>query len=771
VTSLNGVEGLSELYEFTAGFKSRDPNIDCQALIGEVCSIAMEAQMGITRHFSGQIVRASALGQRGEHWYYEVILAPKLWHASRCSDFKIWQNLDVRGIVDAVLAQNALRYEWRLKNSYKTWEYLVQYNETDFAFISRMLEHEGIYYWFEHGEAGETLILGDHFSTHEPFGGYARIPFYPPDAARADEDHYFSWQSARVPEPGRFVHSDYDFKRPSLDLTTEHSDPRGHLFDQYEIFAYPGDYAERQDGTAYASARLEALQRQQDTIELEGDVRGAIPGRRFELYKHPRTDQNRDLLITRAVYQAVNNDYESVALAGGGSAGGGSHFNVKIHAIPAARQYRPDLRTPKPRTRGPETARVVGPGEIHTDQYGRVKVHFPWDRHGKNDGSDSGWIRVAYPWSGSNFGSIHIPRVGQEVIVDYEHGDPDRPIITGRVYNAEQMPPWDLPANKTQSGILTRSSPGGGVSNANALRFEDAQGAEQVWLHAERNQDIEVEVDETHSVGQNRTKTIGKDETTTVHQHRTETVDGNETITIHQNRTETVDQDETITIHQNRTETVDQNETITIHQNRTETVDMDETISIHQNRTETVDMDETITIHQNRTKTVDLDETSTISMNRNKTVGLNETDDIGQNWKITVGQNKNETIAMGYMQNVGLGRLEDVGLGYNLNVGLGYMINVGAAMMVDVGAAQMVNVGINQTTNIGKSQNTKAGQDITFTAGKSITLKVGAASLVMKSDGTIRFEGKQYVSKMKSKTTIVTTGGDTNIKGNKINEN
>ncbi|MDR1064331.1 MAG: type VI secretion system tip protein VgrG [Azoarcus sp.] len=528
-TTLKGKEALSSLYEFTLGLESDDPDIDCQALIGEVAAVELEAQEGGKRYFSGQIVKVSAKGQRGRHWAYEAILAPKLWHASRRADFKIWQNLTVRDIVNEVLNDNALRFEWRLKNAYKIWEYLVQYDETDLAFIGRLLEHEGIYYWFEHGEGGETLILGDHFSVHETFGGYENIPFYPPDEARTEEDHYFGWCAGREPESGRFQHRDYDFKRPSKDLTAEHSDPRGHLFDQYEIYAYPGNYIEPGDGRAYAMARLEALQRKQDVIELKGRVRGAVPGSRFTLYNHPRADQNRDLLITRADYDVRNNTYE-----GGAEETGGSHFEVTIEAIPAGRQYRAEQTTPKPRTRGPETAVVVGPAgsEIHTDPYGRVKVHFHWDRYGQKDGKDSCWIRVSYPWAGTNFGGIHIPRVGQEVIVDFEHGDPDRPIVTGRVYNAEQMPPWDLPANSTQSGLLTRSSPRGTPGNANAIRFEDAKGGEEVWIHAERNQRIEVESCESHSVGANRSKSIGQDEMTAVGRDRIQTVGGKHVETV-----------------------------------------------------------------------------------------------------------------------------------------------------------------------------------------------------------------------------------------------
>ncbi|MDR2881502.1 MAG: type VI secretion system tip protein VgrG [Azoarcus sp.] len=503
-TSLGGTEALSDLYAFTLVLESKQSGIDGQSLIGEVCAVELEAQRGVKRHFSGQIVKVSACSKEDRHWKYVVSIAPKLWHASRRADFRIWQNKSVPEITDEVLQQNALRYEWRLKNPYRKWEYLVQYGETDLNFLSRLFEHEGIYYWFEHGPGGETLILGDHFSTHEPFGGYESIPFYSPDVSRPDEDHYSEWSVSREPEPGRYQHRDYDFKQPSKEMTTEFVDPRGHLFDQYEIYDYPGNYIEPSDGTAYATARLEALQSQQDIIQLVGRVRGATPGTLFTLNKHPVVAFNREYMITRAHYAASNSDYE------GAGKGDEAYFNVGIEALPADRQYRSLPKTPKPRTRGPETAVVVGPAgsEIHTDQYGRVKVHFHWDRYGKKDGEDSCWIRVSYPWAGSKFGGINIPRIGQEVIVDHEYGDPDRPFITGRVYNAQQMPPWELPANKTQSGLMSRSSPGGGSDNTNAIRFEDAKGKEEMWVRAERNRRLEVKKDESTWIGNDRTQQV-----------------------------------------------------------------------------------------------------------------------------------------------------------------------------------------------------------------------------------------------------------------------
>jgi type VI secretion system secreted protein VgrG len=327
---------------------------------------------------------------------------------------------------------------------------------------------------------------------------------------------------------------------------------------------------------------------------------------------------------------------------------------------------------------------------------GRVKVHFHWDRYGKKDGNDTCWVRVSQPWAGKNFGFQAIPRIGQEVIVDFLEGDPDQPIITGRVYNAGQMTPWELPANKTQTGVLTRSTSGGNYETANAIRFEDKKGAEQLWFRAEKDQLTEVEHDEDKWVGNDRRKTI------------------------------------------------DGHETTVVHKNRTETVDLNETITIHQNRTEEVDLDEKITIHKNRTERVDLDEKISIGMNRSEDVGVNETIKIGANRTENVGGNQSETVAMADMQNVGLAKM--------LNVGLGYSINVGAAMNTLVGGFKMEQVGLYKSVTVmggdystsvpSGTKKISAGKDIELVATDEIRLTVGKSTLVMKKDGTINLNGK-----------------------------
>ena len=275
------------------------------------------------------------------------------------------------------------------------------------------------------------------------------------------------------------------------------------------MFDYPGGYTKTGDGEQLVRTRLEELQSRWERGRGETNARGVAVGALVKLEKHPRADQNREYLVVSANYDLSYTEYEAMETPG-------ATYHCSFTALSSKEPFRPQRTTPVPIVQGPQTAVVVGPkgDEIYTDKYGRVKVQFHWDRYGKSDENSSCWIRVSHPWAGKNWGMVAIPRIGQEVVVDFLEGDPDRPIITGRVYNAEQMPPYDLPANKTQTGIKTRSSKGGSGANFNEIRFEDKKGSEQLYIHAEKNQDIVVENDETHSVGHDRKKTIDHDETT-----------------------------------------------------------------------------------------------------------------------------------------------------------------------------------------------------------------------------------------------------------------
>lgn len=672
--SMRGTERLGRLYCYDVELLSTCNDVDPNALLGKHATVKLQLPGGATRHVDGCVTRFALAGSHGRFARYAMQLRPWAWLLTRTADCRIFQSQTVPEIVQAVFAKYPdAAFELRLTGSYEPWVYCVQYRETDFNFVSRLAEQEGWYWYFRHEAGKHTLVLSDSPAAHDPYPGYASIGFVADNRSGSTEkERIVDWSPSAEIQSGRYVIDEYDFTQPATELQQRTAQPRPHEQSQHEIFDWPGDYDSRTEGDTYVRVRMEELQAQHERVSAVTNARGIAAGCNFTLKGHPRADQNKAYLVVATHLDLASNEHEA-----GDSAG--ASFTASFEAIPATTQYRSPRETPKPLIHGVQTAVVVGPPgeEIHTDEYGRVKLHFHWDRYGRFDGSDSCWIRVSMPWAGKNFGGISLPRIGQEVIVEYLEGDPDRPVVTGRVYNAEQMPPWELPANKTQSGMLSRSTLGGKYSHANAIRFEDKKGEEQLWLHAEKDQLTEVEHDEDKWVGNDRRKTI----------------DGHETSVIHKNRTETVDQNETITVHQNRTETVDGNETITIHQNRKERVDINENISIGANRTEKVGANETVKI------------------------GANRTHKIGANHKISVGANKIETVKLTYTETTGIAKIETIGAAYMLNVGATWMSNVGFMHAHNVGMTYKVTV------------------------GKSYSNEVGAASHKMDSEGNIILQG------------------------------
>ena len=616
----------------------------------------------------------------------------------------------------------------------------VQYRETDFNFVSRLMEEEGIYYYFDHQDGRHVLKLVDSSSVHKALEHKATIAYYPPGKeTRADEEFIHACTFNQNVRPGSVAHTDFDFTKPKADLTAKAKLIEKHERADYEIFDYPGEYLQADDGEHYARARVDELHSDFDRGELECNVREIAVGRTFNFTNAPRRDQEQEYLIVGAQYQLQDNAYES-------SSDEGASYHCQFTVQPRRQQFRPARITPAPTVSGPQTALVVGPAgeEIWTDKYGRVKVQFHWDRYGKKDENSSCWIRVATQWAGATWGMVSIPRIGQEVVVDFLEGDPDQPLITGRVYNADQMPPYALPANKTQTGIKTRSSTGAGGANFNEIRFEDKQGSEQLFLHAEKNQDIEVEKDESHWVGQDRKKTIDRDETTLVKQDRTETVNRDETITIHGRRQETVDKNEIITIHQNRTETVDKDETITIHGMRTEQVDKTENITIVMDRTEHVKGSEAINIDGSRNETVKGTETIHIVQDRTENVDAAE--------KVTIKSTRNLDVGSDETIKVGGGRTDSVKNDETITVG---------------GTRSAAITGDDIVTN----------KSLSVTAKETITFKVGSASITMNHDGTIQIQGKDITVNGRDITVtgsgdiVKKAGGNMTLKAKKIMHN
>ncbi|GAB2882383.1 type VI secretion system spike protein VgrG1b [Uliginosibacterium flavum] len=637
LSSLSARETLGQISEFHLFGLSDTPDIDIDALLGKQGSIRITLPDGGERFFTGYFTRFAHAGTHGRFQSYEAVLRPWPWFLTRTTDCRIFQNKTVPEIIKEVFADHSVA-ELRdaLSSSYAQREYCVQYRETDFDFIARLMEEEGIYFFFEYAKDKNVLVLADAYSAHNPVPGDANFEFVDNDRARREaSDHITDWHFARAVQPGKTRSIDYDFKRPKVKLDAKSSHPRSHAQAEHEIFDYPGEFVVQSDGDHLARTRLDEIQSQHEVAHARTNARSIGCGMLFKLSGHVRRDQNREYLVT-ACYTHLQ--AEGLETSDGAE---GSSYTSEITTLASAQDFRPPRLTPRPFVRGIQTAVVVGPAgdEIYTDKYSRIKVQFHWDRLGKNDENSSCWMRVAQPWAGKNWGFISIPRIGQEVVVEFLEGDPDRPLITGSVYNGDQMPPYDLPANMTQSGIKSRSSKGGTPENFNEIRFEDKKGSEQVFIHAEKNQDIEVENDETHWVGHDRKKTVDHDENVEVKNNRTEQVGVNEDITIGNNRTEKVGVNETITIGVNRTEQVGSNQSVTIGATDTLTVATQRTHTVGINETITVGAAQEVTIGAARVLTVGANQTTNIGNNLSLDVGSNRSSNIGQNDQLDVGKN------------------------------------------------------------------------------------------------------------------------------------
>ncbi|HED1243000.1 TPA: type VI secretion system tip protein VgrG [Enterobacter bugandensis] len=521
---LSGREAMSESFALTLTVLGTDARIDRSKLLGQPVTVTIPTQNLLTsRYINGKITRVavSAVELTGTRYaVYQLTVEPDLWPMKRDRNLRIFQGQTVPQIVKTLLGEHQVNVEDKLTGSYRVWDYCVQYQESSLDFISRLMELEGIAYHFRHEADKHTLVLTDAATQHQPFSGYDVIPYHQtPSGGSTDEEGISQWALEDSVTPGIYSLDDYDFRKPNAWLFQAQQNPASPKPGSIDVYDWPGRFVDKGHGEFYARIRQERWQVEHQQIQATATAAGIAPGHTFTLTNAPFFSDNGEYLVTAAGYHFEENRYAS----GEGETIHRTDFTV----IPSAVVYRPAQSTAWPRTYGPQTAKVVGPkGEsIWTDKYGRVKVKFHWDRLAKGDDTSSCWVRVSSAWAGQGYGGVQIPRVGDEVVVDFINGDPDRPIITGRVYNDASMPPWALPAAATQMGFMSRTK-GGSVDNANALRFEDKAGAEQVWIQAERNMDTSVKNDETHSVGGARSHYVKKNELHRVEANQTQAVKG-----------------------------------------------------------------------------------------------------------------------------------------------------------------------------------------------------------------------------------------------------
>ncbi|MCI0464063.1 MAG: type VI secretion system tip protein VgrG [Gemmataceae bacterium] len=547
IESLEGTEGMSQLFRFQLVLVSEKRDIALNDLVGQNVTLALELAGRQFRFINGFVSRFSQgdVDTRVAHYYMEVV--PWLWFLTRTTDCRIFQKKTVPDIIQQIFKDLGFTdFRPALQGSFEPREYCVQYQETDFNFISRLAEEEGIFYFFEHENGKHTLVLSNDPGVHQPVPNQPRARYAYLQGGNQEVDAISRWHLDQEFRSGLFSLTDYYFQAPSNDLlVSAPSAVKVANNSAFELYSYPGYFAKRfdgddkvgkvrPDGERTAKLGMQAEEALHKVVNGAGACRAFVPGFRFELIEHRRADFNGPYVITQVSHSATNN-------LGNGE---GSTYDNTFTAIPAAVPFRPERVSPRPFIRGAQTARVVGlPGEeIDTDKYARIKVQFHWDREGQNNQDSSCWIRVGTPWAGKQWGMIHIPRIGQEVIVAFLEGDPDQPIVVGSVYNAEHMPPYELPANKTQSGVKSRSSLQGTPANFNEIRFEDKKGKEEIHIHAERALTTTVEASESRNVGANQSITIANNRSVTVgtdpkgdpHQNGkvTETIFGDTSITI-----------------------------------------------------------------------------------------------------------------------------------------------------------------------------------------------------------------------------------------------
>ena len=671
--ALDASESLSRDFSYVVEVLSDSATIALASVMGKMVTVELVREDGSLRYFNGHVFEFRFIRTDGGFAFYEMVLEPWLSHLRLRYNNVAFHGVTVAALTDKVFEDYLMRdYKLAASGADPAITYICQHNESDHNLLHRHWEQLGWHYRYEHRADGHTLWLSDDSSAGKPIDGdISSMPFQH-QAGSLEDDGVHDWSTVRRMAPGKMTVASFNFKNPRSARAGGDSLNRQGPVPQLEVYENTGSYGFRDidDGEVLARRRMDEFDAKGQLFEAQGNDRTAQPGRWFSLSGHfgagSAGKAATEYLILSVRHHASNN-YQHGRNAT-------SHYSNSFSCIERSIPWRPgrNFHSRTPRIYGVQTATVVGPPgeEIHTDGYGRVKVQFHWDRLGKFDDRSSPWIRVVSNWAGPNFGHISMPRVGMEVVVQFLDGNVSMPLIIGCVYNQRNMPPWDLPASKTQSGMLSRSSKTGTAAHANALRFEDRKGAEELWLHAEKDQRLEVEHDESHWVGNDRRKTV----------------------------------------------------------------DRDETVQVKRDRTETVGRDETISIHNNRTEQVDRHETITIGGNRSKTVYKNAKDYIQKNWSVRVSKTKTETIDMAYLQNVGMGRMENVGLGYSLNIGLGMHTVVGLNQTTRVGKKVHLIAGEELEITVGSAALLMKSDGKIFLNGTQISIEASGPLQILGHD-------------------------------------
>jgi type VI secretion system secreted protein VgrG len=707
-----GTEAISQLFQFQLDLVSENDSIKFQDIVGQNVTLRISDPNGVERHWNGFVSRFAQGPQEQRFGTYRADMVPWLWFLTRTADCRIFQNQKAPDIIRKIFADLKFQdFEFRLYGDFSTRDYCVQYRETDLNFVSRLMEEEGMYYYFQHQDGKHMLIVANDPAAHEPCPNQKTARYDLRSGNVTYEDVVTEWHHTEEFRPGAWAQTDYNFETPSTSLAVAVNGKN-----PYEIYEYPGEYRVRGEGDKLARIRLQEQTVPAMIHEGSSGCRHFTPGFQFTLKDHHRNDLNQQYLITAVRHSAKQSDYDAR-----GTGDSELSYQNSFESIPFATPFRPQRVTPHPFVQGCQTAVVVGPGgeEIYTDKYGRVKVQFHWDREGKKNENSSCWVRVSHPWAGQGWGAISIPRIGQEVIVDFLEGDPDQPIIVGRVYNAEQMPPFGMPGGAVVSGIKSNSTKGGG--GYNEISLNDTKGTELINVHAQYDQQKKVEHDERVFVGNDRTEQVGRDEK----------------ITIGNDKAELVKRDRRLEVDCDKWEKVVRDTSILVGRNHDEKIDGAMDIMVGSTLTESV------------------------LINYSETVGGAMEFTVGGLIAITAGGALAETVGLQKTESIGAGSSESVGTNKSLDVGANLSETVGKNKTVDVAKDLTESVGGQHKETVTKEYIVEA-KKIQLVADSEINIKTGSAEVVMKKNGDITIKGGKINIK---------GSGDVTLKGSSIKEN
>lgn len=549
----SGSERINDLFEFRVTALVEGGRADLDSLLGQNVCVEVDTVALTKRYINGMVIGAHYLGvePKPEAHFYELQLRPWFWLLGQRQNSRIFHDLSPTDIIKKVLGDyggaEGSEYRFQLNGTYPTLEYTVQYRETDLDFVRRLLEEYGINFHFDMREDGHILMMSDSADAFEPLPEVSRI--YKPVMRQnvSSDEHFSEWLPRRVVTTGAVRLMDYDFKRPALNLEAREERPLGYGHSELESYDYPGNHLSQTEGRQLARRRVEAFRSGDTVYDAQGDVLCLAAGMKVTLTEHPDDDMNAEYICTGMTHDFRTEAYRSGP--GSGRGGSGEGYRATYTLIRSSVPIAPAMRTPPGQVRGPQTARVIGEGEIDCDEHGRILVHFHWD----DASAGSMRCRVQQSWAGNGWGSMFIPRVGMEVVVEFLEGNPDRPLVTGTVYNGANKPAHAMPANKTISGLKTNSVGGSGF---NGITFEDKAGAELIDVHGQMDMKVVIERDENASFGRHVTKQVGV--------NSTEQVGNNANLSIGAGRTTTVGADDTLSVGANRTTTVGSNDSLDV---------------------------------------------------------------------------------------------------------------------------------------------------------------------------------------------------------------